>query len=52
MRIFVAALLPISLGVAACAKSEPAYADPDEIEAAVKEANEQANASKDRKAAQ
>lgn len=44
-----ALLLPILMGVAACAKSEPVYADPDEIEAAVNQANEQVAASKDKK---
>lgn len=52
MKVVLAALLPILLGAAACAKSEPAYADPDDVEAAVNEANEQATLGKDQKAAQ
>jgi predicted small lipoprotein YifL len=52
MKVTLSALLlPILLGVTACAQSEPVQADPDEIEAAVKEANEQAAAVKDTKGA-
>ena len=47
----LALLLPILLGVAACAQSEPVHADPDEIEAAVKEANEQGAAMKEKNGA-
>lgn len=35
-------LLPMLAMTAACARSEPVTADPDEVEAAVKEANEAA----------
>jgi predicted small lipoprotein YifL len=41
-------LLPILFGVSACAQSEPVQADPDEVEAAVEQANEQATASKNK----
>ncbi len=42
MKVRAAALLLMISGATACAESEPVYADPDEVEAAVKEANEQA----------
>jgi hypothetical protein len=51
MKVILAPLLLILFGVGACAKSEPAYADADDIEASVKQANEQAAASKDQTAA-
>jgi predicted small lipoprotein YifL len=40
-------LLPMLAMTAACARSEPVTADPDEVEAAVKEANEAAASYKD-----
>jgi hypothetical protein len=49
MKMILAALLvPALLGVGACAESVPAGADPDAVEAAVNEANEQAAMSKKR----
>ncbi len=43
-------LLPMLVMTAACARSEPVTADPDEVEAAVKEANEAAASIKDEQA--
>lgn len=40
-------LLPMLAMTAACARSEPATADPDEIEAAVNEANQAAESIKE-----
>ncbi len=48
-RTLSAMLLPLLLGATACAESEPVQADPDDVEAAVKEANEHAAAVKDKK---
>ncbi len=48
---FAALLLPMLLGATACAESEPVHADRDEVEAAVKEANEQATVTREANAA-
>lgn len=52
MKVTLSALLlPILFSVTACAQSEPIQADPDKVEAAVKEANEEAAAVKNAKGA-
>jgi len=44
MKAKLAALLPLILAIGACAQSERVQADPDEVEAAVERANDQAAA--------
>ena len=51
MKATLAVLLPLLLGLAACAQAERVEADPDEIEAAVEKANEGAAASRDERGA-
>lgn len=48
MKLILPVLMPLLLSAAACAESESVEADPDEIQAAVSQANEQAAAAREK----